>query len=177
MLDIVVISGDNVCCIVVFGTLVGVFVFSIMWSELLMTSAISCPLWSSAYECQRVDCAFTTPMRNECGLLYLPYQKIFHLEAQPTHSWTVLEILFFFQYITEPTRFREGQNPIDDLVFTNESEMFEQLKYLDPPGAGGSDHAAHKRHSILWKKVYTRQLSYAYHQKSLLMLVASNHCG
>ena len=30
--------GDNVCCSVVFGTLVGVFVFSVMWSELLMTS-------------------------------------------------------------------------------------------------------------------------------------------
>ena len=35
--------------VVVFGTLVGVFVFSVMWSELLMTSAISCPLWSSVY--------------------------------------------------------------------------------------------------------------------------------
>ena len=32
----------------VFGTLVGVF--SVMWSELLMTSDISCPLWSSVYE-------------------------------------------------------------------------------------------------------------------------------
>ena len=44
MLDAVVISGEDVCCRVVFGTLVGVFVFSVMWSELLMTSAISCPL-------------------------------------------------------------------------------------------------------------------------------------
>ena len=43
MLDTVVISGDDVCCSVVFGTLV-VFVFSGMWSEFLMTSAISCPL-------------------------------------------------------------------------------------------------------------------------------------
>ena len=40
---------------VVFGTLVGVFVFSVMWFEFsvmwfefLMTSAISCPLWSQA---------------------------------------------------------------------------------------------------------------------------------
>ena len=41
MLDTVVMSGDDVCCSVVFGTLVGVFVFSVMWSELLMTSAIS----------------------------------------------------------------------------------------------------------------------------------------
>ena len=47
MLDTVVISGEDVCCNVVFGTLVGVFVFSVMWSEMLMTSAISCPLWSS----------------------------------------------------------------------------------------------------------------------------------
>ena len=38
------ISGEDVCCSVVFGTLVGVFVFSVMWSELLMTSAICCPL-------------------------------------------------------------------------------------------------------------------------------------
>ena len=48
------ISGEDVCCSVVFGTLAGVFgtlagvfVFSVMWSELLMTSAISCRLWSS----------------------------------------------------------------------------------------------------------------------------------
>ena len=38
------ISGDYVCCSVEFGTLVGVFVFSVMWSEMQMTSAISCPL-------------------------------------------------------------------------------------------------------------------------------------
>ena len=44
--------GD-VCCSVVFGTLVGVFVFSVMWSELLMTSAISCPLWLSVYTSAR----------------------------------------------------------------------------------------------------------------------------
>ena len=46
MLDTVVISGDDVCCKEVFGTRVGVFVFSVMSSELLMTSAINCPLWS-----------------------------------------------------------------------------------------------------------------------------------
>ena len=38
MLDTVVISGDDGCCRVVLGTLVGVF--SVMWSKLLMTSAI-----------------------------------------------------------------------------------------------------------------------------------------
>ena len=42
MLDTVVISGDDVCCSVVFGTLVGVFVFSVMWSELVVCSVV-CP--------------------------------------------------------------------------------------------------------------------------------------
>ena len=41
MLDTVVISGENVCCRVVFVTLIGMFVFSVMWSEVLMKSAIS----------------------------------------------------------------------------------------------------------------------------------------
>ena len=44
------------------------FVFSVMWSELLMTSAISCPLWSSVDEFQRVECAFTSPVRTEYGM-------------------------------------------------------------------------------------------------------------
>ena len=39
MSDTVEISGEDVCCNMVFGTLVGVF--NVMWSELLMTSAIS----------------------------------------------------------------------------------------------------------------------------------------
>ena len=69
--DTEVISGDDVCCSVVFGTLVGVLVFSVMCSELLMTSAIICPLWSSVYECQRVECAFTSPVRTECGMLVM----------------------------------------------------------------------------------------------------------
>ena len=59
MLASVVISGDDVCCSVVFGTLVGVFVFSVMWSELLMTYANSCPLWSSY------------PIRTECGMFVM----------------------------------------------------------------------------------------------------------
>ena len=66
-----VISGDDVCCGMVFGTLVGVFVFSVMWSESLMTSSIICPLWSSVYECQRVECAFTSLVRTECGMFVM----------------------------------------------------------------------------------------------------------
>ena len=63
--------SDDVCCSVVFGTLVGVFVFSVMWSALLMTFDISCTLWSSMYECQRVECAFTSPVRTECGMFVM----------------------------------------------------------------------------------------------------------
>ena len=70
MLDTVVISGEYVCCSVVFVTLVGVFVFSVMWSELL-TSAIMCLLWSAVYECHNVECAFTSPVRTECGIFVM----------------------------------------------------------------------------------------------------------
>ena len=66
VLDTVVISGEYVCSSVLFGTLV-----SVMWSELLMTSAISCPLWSSVYECQRVECSFTSLVRTECGMFVM----------------------------------------------------------------------------------------------------------
>ena len=71
MLDTVVISGEDVCCSVVFGCLVGVFVFSVMLSELLMTCANSCPLWSPVYECRRVQCAFTSPVRTECDMFVM----------------------------------------------------------------------------------------------------------
>ena len=46
-------------------------VFSVMWSELLMTYAISCPLWSSVYECHKLECTFTSPVRNECGMFVM----------------------------------------------------------------------------------------------------------
>ena len=52
-LDTVVYLVKMFVVVWVFVTLVCVFLFSVRWSELLMTSAISCPLWSSVYECQR----------------------------------------------------------------------------------------------------------------------------
>ena len=58
----VVMFGEVACCIVICGTRVGETVFSVIWSELLLTSAINCPLRSSVYECQRVECAFTSPV-------------------------------------------------------------------------------------------------------------------
>ena len=66
-----VISGDDVCCSVLFGPLVAVFVFSVMWSELLMTSDVISALWSSVCEGQRVECAFTSPVRTECGMFVM----------------------------------------------------------------------------------------------------------
>ena len=41
-----------------------------MWSDLLMTYAISCPMWSSVYECQRVECAFISPVWYVCDVLH-----------------------------------------------------------------------------------------------------------
>ena len=66
MTDTVVISGEYVCCSVVFGTLV--CVFSIMWSNLRLTSAINYPMWSSVYESQRVKYAFTSTVKTEFGM-------------------------------------------------------------------------------------------------------------
>ena len=71
MLDTVVISGEDVSCSVMFDTLVGVSVFSFIWSELLKTSAINYPLWSSVYECQIVECVFTSLVRTECDMFVI----------------------------------------------------------------------------------------------------------
>ena len=43
--------------------------FVIVWC--LALSAMSCPLWSSVYECQSVECAFTCPVRTECGMFVM----------------------------------------------------------------------------------------------------------
>ena len=51
--------------------ILAVYMFNIIWSELLMTSAISCPLWSSVYECHKVECAFTSPVRTGCGMFVM----------------------------------------------------------------------------------------------------------
>ena len=36
-----------------------------------MASAISRPLWSSVYECQRVECAFASPVTTKCGMFVM----------------------------------------------------------------------------------------------------------
>ena len=67
----VVMSGDVGCWCVLFGTLVGVSVLSVMWLELESVSEISSPRWSSVYECQSVECAFTSPVIIELGMLVM----------------------------------------------------------------------------------------------------------
>ena len=59
---IVVMSGEVVCWFACGGFLVGVSVFSMIWSEFCIMSEISVPLWSSVYECQCVECAFMSPV-------------------------------------------------------------------------------------------------------------------
>ena len=67
MLDTVVMMFVVVWCLVLWL----VCVFSVMWAKLLMTSSISCPLWLSVYECQRVECVFTSPVRTECVMFVI----------------------------------------------------------------------------------------------------------
>ena len=49
----------------------GVSVLSVMWLELESVSEISSPRWSSVYECQSVECAFTSPVIIELGMLVM----------------------------------------------------------------------------------------------------------
>ena len=65
VVEIVVMSGEVVCCSFLYGTLVDVSVFSVMCSELLIMAEISYPLWSSVCEYQSVECAFTSPVNIE----------------------------------------------------------------------------------------------------------------
>ena len=40
-----------------------------------MTSGIICPLWSSVYEHQRVECAFPSPVMTECDMFMMCYMQ------------------------------------------------------------------------------------------------------
>ena len=40
-----------------------------------MTSVISRPLWSSVYKGLRGECAFTSPVRTECGMFVMCYMQ------------------------------------------------------------------------------------------------------
>ena len=44
-------------------------------SELLMAYAICWPLWSSVYKCHEMECAFTSPVKTECGMFEMCCMK------------------------------------------------------------------------------------------------------
>ena len=67
----VVMSGDVGRRCGLPGTPVGVSVLSAMRLELESASEISSPRRSSAYECQSVECAFTSPVTIELGMLVM----------------------------------------------------------------------------------------------------------
>ena len=62
LLDMDVISGEVFGWFRAIGCLVCVLVLSIVWSEFKNMLAIVFPLWSSIYECHRVECAFMSPV-------------------------------------------------------------------------------------------------------------------
>ena len=72
VLDTLVKSGEDVCCSVMFGTLVGVFMFSVMWCGLscwwYLLLVVLC-----GHQCMSVivECAFTSPVRTECGMFVM----------------------------------------------------------------------------------------------------------
>ena len=47
------------------------YVVSVECDEPTPRSSIDCPLWSSVYDCQRVECVFTSPVRTECGMFVM----------------------------------------------------------------------------------------------------------
>ena len=88
----VVMSGDVGCCCALYGTLVEVSVLSAMWLELESVSEISSPRWSSVYECQSVEWAFTSPViSDELGMLVMYcMQFVMSVSVVSMVSWCFL---------------------------------------------------------------------------------------
>ena len=65
-----------------------------------MIYAISCPLWPSVYECQRVKCAFTSPVRTECGMLVMCCMQCCMSVLTVFSTWMCcLEDVYIYIYI------------------------------------------------------------------------------
>ena len=39
--------------------------------RVVLESAFSCALWASVYECHKVECAITSPVRTECVMFVM----------------------------------------------------------------------------------------------------------
>ena len=81
---------------------------------------------------------------NHPGITWTPDPQLAEGVSSGSPSQRFVECIrdtFLLQHISEPTRYRDGQrSTLDDLLFTNEHEMVEDLKIRDPVGA--SDHAS-----------------------------------
>ena len=57
--------------------------------ELESVSEISSPRWSSVYECQSVECAFTSPVIIELGMLVMCCMQFFYVCARSVYGVVV----------------------------------------------------------------------------------------
>ena len=57
-----------------------------------MTSAVSCTLWSSVYDYQKVECAFTYPVRTEYGMFVLCCMLVWCMQLCG-RPWSVYEVV------------------------------------------------------------------------------------
>ena len=69
MLCVPLLMSLFVLCVACFDSVCELFGDSKL--SLSQTITISCPLWSSVYEYQRVECAFTSLVRTECGMFVM----------------------------------------------------------------------------------------------------------
>ena len=96
----VVLSGDVGCWCALFGTLVGVSVLSVMGLELESVSEISSPRWSSVYECQSVECAFTSPVIIELDMLVMYcMQFVMSVSVVSMVSWCGVAVFLGAMYM------------------------------------------------------------------------------
>ena len=87
----VVMSGDVGCWCALFGTLVGVSVLSVMWLELESVSEISC---------QSVECAFTSPVIIEFGMLVMYcMQFVMSVSVVSMVSWCGVAVFLGAMYM------------------------------------------------------------------------------
>ena len=80
---------------------------------------------------------------NHPSINWTPAPQLPNIENIDNPAFRFVECVrdtYLHQHVTQPTRFRIGQTPtLDDLVFSNEPGMVEQLVHYEPLGA--SDHA------------------------------------
>ena len=77
-----------------------------------MTSAISCPLWSSVYECQRVECA--SPVRIECGMFVMCCMSV---SRGGIYMFAIVMCLVLLICTVKLPQFSYSENPITQCYY------------------------------------------------------------